>query len=150
MTAELDRVAHNEKLNAIDLTRYESLDPPSSTDDAIAWRDILRRAYAAQAYLANRRENLALLDEHGRNAWLVGNYHLEHELTALEKELVATREAIDATNKERKSAQEGSSGELEALTQTWREGVGRILEVQVAAEQLRQEALEARRKGAVG
>lgn len=100
--------------------------------------------------MANRRDNLALLEEHGKNAWLIGNYHLENQLKSLEKDLVETREAIDSVNKERKQAQEDSRGELEALDQTWKAGVGRILEVQVAGEQLRLEGLEARRMGAVG
>lgn len=151
IATELERVAAEGKLDAIDQSRYESLDPPESEDeDGASWREALRKAYAAQSYLANRKENLGMLEEHGKNTWLIGNYYLEHQLKALEKELVETREAVESVNKERKQAQENSRGELEALEQTWRTGVGRILEIEVASEELRQAALEARRQGAVG
>ena len=46
----------------------------------------LRQAYAAATYLSSRRQHLALLESHGKNAWLVGNWQLEAELRALERE----------------------------------------------------------------
>jgi len=47
----------------------------------------------------------------------------------------------------RKSAQEGVAGEIVGLGETWRRGVGRVLETEVAAEGLRREILERRRAG---
>lgn len=66
-------------------------------------------------------------------------------LSSLEKELQDTKEAIDRTVLERQAAQEAVKGEIGMLEKSWREGVGRVLEVEVAAEGLRGQILEERR-----
>lgn len=71
---------------------------------------------------------------------------MEQELKSIEKELVETREQVESLNRQRKGAQEGVRAEMEGLDQTWRTGVGRVLEVEVASEQVRRDILEARRK----
>lgn len=71
---------------------------------------------------------------------------MEEILKNLERELVEIRETTEEVNKARKSGQENVRGEIEGLEQTWRRGVGRILEVEVAAEGLRREILERRRQ----
>ena len=53
-------------------------------------------------------------------------------LREVEKELVETREATTEINRERKRAQEGRRGELEGGERAWREGVGALVDVQVA------------------
>ncbi|MCJ1486366.1 hypothetical protein MMC06_006543 [Schaereria dolodes] len=159
ITAEIDRIAVKESLTAIDISRYEALSPPSpptspksdSThlDLLAAWHSTLQKAYASSSYLATRQSNLALLEQFGKNAWLVGNSKLEDILKVVEKELVETREAVEETNKARKGMQEGLKGEMEGLEESWRKGVGRVLEVEIAAEALRRETLERRRDGAI-
>lgn len=71
---------------------------------------------------------------------------MEQELKVIEKELVETREQVESLNRQRKGAQEGVRAEMEGLDATWRTGVGRVLEVEVASEQIRRDILEARRK----
>lgn len=93
-------------------------------------------------YLSGRQSNLTLLDEFGKNAWLIGNSQLEHLLHELEQELAHLRNDAESVNKARKAAQEGSRGELLGLEETWRRGIGKILEVQVAERGLRQLILE--------
>ena len=66
-------------------------------------------------------------------------------LTVAEKELVGLRGEVEAVNRERKAGQEGGRKELEGLEEDWREGVGRVLEVQVAVGRLEEE-----RRGRVG
>jgi pre-mRNA-splicing factor SPF27 len=152
---ELDRKAANLPLTGgVDLSRYEAPEPPSTTptsDNGKAeisrdWQDTLRKAYASSSYLSTRIANLTLLEEYGKNAWLIGNSQLEEILKNLERELVEIRETTEEVNKARKSGQENVRGEIEGLEQTWRRGVGRILEVEVAAEGLRREILERRRQ----
>jgi pre-mRNA-splicing factor SPF27 len=92
--------------------------------------------------------NLELLDQFGKNAWLVGNSQLEDVLRSLEKDVVATQGRVDEVNKARKAAQEGVRGEMESLEQSWKKGIGRVVEVEVAAEGVRREVLETRRRGA--
>lgn len=91
-----------------------------------------------------------MLEEFGKNAWLVGNAQLEDILRSVEKELVETREQTEEVNKARKTAQTNAQGELEALTQTWRKGVGRVIETEAAAESLRREILQRQREIAEG
>lgn len=140
--------------NGVDLSRYEALEPPSTdptSDEARPqvlqqWREILQKAYASSTHLQTRLTNLALLEEFGKNAWLIGNAQLEDILRALERELVTVRQESEDVNKARKAGQENVRGELEALDQSWRRGVGKVIEVEVAAERVRQDILEHRRE----
>ena len=139
---------------AIDLSRYEAPEPPARTSDAEGnstpnldeWRQTLQKAYTASSHLAMRHENLALLEENGKNAWLIGNSQLEDILRGIEKELTETKETAEAVNKERKIAQEARKGELMGLEESWKRGVGAILDVELAAEGLRMQILEQRRQ----
>lgn len=141
--AELNRVAAGKPLHGgIDLTRYEAPDEPGTDTPQETWRQALRNAYVSSMYLSGRQSNLALLDEFGKNAWLIGNAQLEHLLYELEQELGRLKDDVESVNKARKAAQEGSRGELLGLEDTWRQGIGRILEVQVAERGLRQLIVE--------
>ncbi|OAL63093.1 BCAS2 domain-containing protein [Trichophyton rubrum] len=154
---ELERKARNEPISGgVDLSRYEAPEiPPSSTDPNANpatviddWKQTLRRAYAAHLHLSTRKENLALLEAHGKNAWLIGNMQLEEILRRTEKELHDTTEATEAINRERKLRQESVRGELAALEDTWRRGVSGTLNVEIAAEKLRRDILDMRRQQA--
>src|SRR5690606_31270499 len=80
-------LSSKEPLSAIELTRYQTQDPIPADATPEQAEKALQRAYASQSYLAAREVSLALLDEHGKNAWLVGNHHLEALLRGLEVEL---------------------------------------------------------------
>lgn len=145
---EFDRISSStssasQKLNGLDLARYNSL-PEPGPDTPLA--EALQKAYISHAYVASRRANLALLDSYGKNAWLVGNYHLEEELKAIEKELADTKREIDLVTLQRKSAQDQAAPEMEELERTWKNGVGRVLETEAAAEGLRRQILQVRRQ----
>ncbi|KAM5468868.1 hypothetical protein MauCBS54593_004863 [Microsporum audouinii] len=154
---ELERKARNEPISGgIDLSRYEAPEIPSSSTDPSAdpttvlddWRQTLRRAYAAHLHLSTRKENLALLEAHGKNAWLIGNSQLEDILRRMEKDLHEVTEATEAVNRERKLKQESVRGELAALDDTWRRGVSGTLDVEIAAEKLRRDILDMRHQQA--
>ncbi|KAI9853957.1 MAG: hypothetical protein M1824_000787 [Vezdaea acicularis] len=152
---EIDRKADGLPLEGgIDTSRYETIEPPSPIDPGVhkdqaqaqdPWRATLRQAYVSSTYLQSRLINLALLEEFGKNAWLVGNAQLEDVLRDLEMELASTQEQTDAVNKSRKGAQESVRGEMEGLDQAWQKGIGRVIEVEVAAEEMRQQILKQRR-----
>ena len=149
--AELERKARGQKMEGgIDLSRYEAPEAPvgENVNDPDAWKTALRKAYASNTYLSGRHVNLSLLDDLGKNAWLIGNSQLEEILRSLEKELADLKEETDNVNKMRKAAQEGSRGEIVNLEGTWKRGVGKVLEVQIATENLRREILERQRQGA--
>ncbi|ROT37700.1 breast carcinoma amplified sequence 2 [Sodiomyces alkalinus F11] len=148
--AELERISRKEPLQAIDLSRYEaqelpsaststSSEDPSAAVDALA--STLRKAHASHTYLTTRLQNLRLLDKWGRNAWLLGNYALETDLRALEKDLAHAKAQIDVLNIARRRAQDDAAGEMASLADAWRRGVARVLETEVAVENLRKEVL---------
>lgn len=150
--SELDRISIKEPLKAITTTHYEALSPPLTTtaspESLLAWRTALSNAYTSSTYLSGRVANLELLERYGKNAWLEGNRQLEDVLRSLERELKERKEEIDGVVIERKRAQEEVGGEVRGLEEGWRRGVGRVLEVEVAAEGVRREVLERRREGA--
>ncbi|KAH8893206.1 hypothetical protein GQ53DRAFT_745446 [Thozetella sp. PMI_491] len=148
MEAEMERAAAGTKLAVLDLSRYSSLDPPGADAAKDELELALARAAAAQTYVAGRRAHLALLDSWGKNAWLIGNWQLEGELKSIERELAETKKLIDLVNIQRKNAQEAVGAELQGLEETWKRGVGRVLETEAAVEGLRREVLEARRGAA--
>ncbi|KAF4637848.1 hypothetical protein G7Y89_g257 [Cudoniella acicularis] len=154
--AEILRIENKQPLNAIDLSRYEAQELPATSPDSdekdpttlIKWREALSKAYTSHTYLSGRQTNLALLEQFGKNSWLIGNSQLEDVLRGLERELAERKAEIDGVVIERKNAQEGVSAEIKGLEEGWKRGVGRVLETEVAAEQLRREILEKRRQGA--
>ncbi|KKK11965.1 hypothetical protein P175DRAFT_0496623 [Aspergillus ochraceoroseus IBT 24754] len=150
---EIERKAAGLPLTGgIDLARYEAPEPPTRSSESVPnvdeWRETLRKAYTASSHLSTRHENLSLLEENGKNAWLIGNSQLEDILRSLEKELAETKEAAESVNKQRKIAQESSQGEMTGLEESWRRGVGAILDVELAAEDLHMKILEQRRQSA--
>ncbi|KAH8589467.1 Pre-mRNA-splicing factor SPF27 [Bisporella sp. PMI_857] len=167
MQAELSRISRGEKLQAIDAKRYEELDPPAEKKkrkkgrgkakagadeegeegEEEEWRSVLRKAYTNLTYLRGRETNLHLLDEFGKNGWLISNSVLEDELRAIESELKQRKEEIDRVVVERQGAQQNVAGEMRGLQEGWKRGVGKVLEVEVAAEGVRREVLERRREG---
>jgi pre-mRNA-splicing factor SPF27 len=143
---ELNRCSEGKPFNGgIDLSRYEAPDEPEANSDIQTWRTSLRHAYTLSTYLSGRRTNLKLLEELGKNAWLIGNAELEGILKQLDAEVAYVKEQTDEVNKARKGAQEGSKGELLGLEDTWRKGIARMIEVQIATEQLKAELHEMRR-----
>ncbi|KAI9686419.1 MAG: hypothetical protein M1822_003764 [Bathelium mastoideum] len=137
----------------IDLTRYQ--DPGaallSSTDSSSSPRTAhlaaLRQAHTALAHLHSRRLSLAALARFGANAHLVANAQLEAELRALEAEVASAAAQLAGTEEGRRREQEARAGEVRGLEEGWRVGVGRVLEVEAAAEGVRGEILAGRRGG---
>ncbi|KAK4071163.1 uncharacterized protein Triagg1_6194 [Trichoderma aggressivum f. europaeum] len=158
IAAELARIASSQPSQPLDLSRYEAqeLPPPppkkstrskksktsSSSSSAAAVeasRQPLSNAFISSSYLFSRAQNLSLLDSHGKNAWLLGNYHLEAELRSLERDLAATKRDMDLLNAARASRQNDVKGEMQGLEQNWREAVGRVLETEIAVQELREQ-----------
>ena len=145
LQAELDRLeTRQENEGGIDLTRYDALDAPAK-GDVQNWRETLRRAYISAEYLRWREVNLALLETYGKNAWLVGNSQLEDLLKELEREIDTAKTELERVNQARMASQGNVAAEMQNLDETWRRGVGRMIEAQAAGEGLKQEILERRR-----
>ncbi|KAJ4405839.1 hypothetical protein N0V91_004948 [Didymella pomorum] len=146
------------KLSGIDLKRYEDLDAPENTSPTTdedqpellaKWNRALKQAYTSSEYVQGRLTQLGLLERFGKNAWLVGNSQLEDMLKSIEAELADVRKQHEEVETLRRTQQESVHGEIKTLEETWKKGVGRVLETEVAAEGLKQQILERRRAGAV-
>lgn len=146
------------KLSGIDLKRYEDLDAPENTSPTsdedqpellAKWNRALKQAYTSSEYVQGRLTQLGLLERFGKNAWLVGNSQLEDMLKSIEAELADVRKQHEEVETLRRTQQESVHGEIKTLEETWKKGVGRVLETEVAAEGLKQQILERRRAGAV-
>lgn len=155
--ARLDRDATS-KLSGIDMKRYEDLDAPENTNPTSdedkpelleQWNKALKQAYTSSEYVQGRMTQLGLLEKYGKNAWLVGNSQLEDILKRIEAELADVRKQQEEVESIRRSQQESVQGEIQTLEETWKKGVGRVLETEVAAEKLKQQILEKRRAGPV-
>ncbi|CEI66793.1 hypothetical protein FVEN_g8455 [Fusarium venenatum] len=136
ITAEIERVSKSTPLAPLDLSRYEAPSPSAPPTTA------LPAAAVAHSYLSSRLTNLELLEKWGKNAWLLGNHGLEAELQALERELAVTKREVDIVNLERQKRQAAVGAEIKTLDDTWRAGVGRVLETEVAVEELRRKIRE--------
>lgn len=148
MESELERIATKIPITAIDLSRYEASSTISTTTDLKQARQTLQAAYTNSSYLGSRVQALELLEQFGKNAWLVGNSQLEDVLRGLEKELVETKQRTEDVNRERKGAQEGGRATMEGCERAWREGIGKVVEVQLGvseAEERWREALRSQR-----
>ncbi|KAF2438293.1 hypothetical protein P171DRAFT_399232 [Karstenula rhodostoma CBS 690.94] len=146
------------KLSAIDLARYEDLEAPPNTSptsdedkpEVLAqWKAALQKAYTSSEYVNARLTELGLLEKFGKNAWLIGNSQQEDILKRIEAELADVRKQHEEAEAIRRQQQESVHGEIKTLEETWKRGVGRVLETEVAAEGLKQQILERRRAGAV-
>lgn len=130
----------------IDLSRYDAMDAPQK-GDIEGWRATLAQAYASAEYLRGRELNLGLLETFGKNAWLISNSQLEDILRDLERDVKAAKDELSNVEEERRTMQSSVAGEMQSLQDTWRQGVGRMIEVQVAGERVRQEILARHRQG---
>ncbi|KAK1239721.1 hypothetical protein MKX07_001175 [Trichoderma sp. CBMAI-0711] len=146
ISAQLSRIQSSQPPQPpLDLSRYEAQELPSSSSSppseatAQATRRALQNAFISSSYLSSRAQNLALLDAHGRNAWLLSNYHLEAELRSLERDLAAAKRDIDLVNAARAARQTDVKAEMQTLEHNWREGVGRVLETEIAVQELREQ-----------
>ena len=143
---EIDRVSQGQpREGGIDISRYEAPNEPSTDADAEQWRETLRSAYISNAYLSGRQVNLALLEELGKNAWLMSNAQTDEILKTLDKELITIKDETENVNRQRRTMQENSKGEILGLEDNWKQGVGSLIEVQVATENLRKEVDQRRR-----
>lgn len=146
---EVKRVAAGQPMQGgIDMSRYEAPDEPASDSSAEEIRQALRKAYVSSTFLSGRQTNLALLDELGKNAWLISNSQAEEILQNLEHELARIQAEVDSVNKARKAAQLHHKAELLGLEEHWKRGLGQILEIQVATDGLRQLFVERQRNAA--
>ncbi|RMZ76575.1 hypothetical protein DV737_g4745, partial [Chaetothyriales sp. CBS 132003] len=123
MRKEIDRVSTGSSWEGgIELSRYEAPDEPGLDDNAQIWHKALRTAYTSSAYLAGRGINMSLLEELGKNAWLISNSQLDDILKSLDKELELLKQETDLVNRERKAMQESAKPEIIALEDTWKRG----------------------------
>lgn len=137
---EIDRVAAGRSFSGgIDLGRYEASEEISADSDVEVIKSTLRTTYTNISYLRDREANIALLENYGKNSWLIGNSHLEDVQKRLDSELTSLKTQSENTNRERKTLQEDAQGELVGLAETWKKGIDKIIQTQLACDELEQQ-----------
>ena len=124
-------------VGGIDLGRYESVDELDEDSNPEIIKAALRTTYINLKYLHGRETDLSLLQQHGKSAWLISNYHLQDIHKRQLSDLSQAKNEVETTNRMRKSAQEEVKGELDSLEETWRVGIDRIIETQIATGALK-------------
>ncbi|MCJ1288201.1 hypothetical protein MMC26_007556 [Xylographa opegraphella] len=154
---EIERVAGKQCLAVINVGRYEIHEAPATsgtTSDETnpefleAWKTKFQDSYASSVHLQTRLQNLMLLNQFGKNAWLIGNAQLEGILKEIERKLLETKEQIGEVGQIRQFTQEGVKREMDGLCEEWKKGIGRLVEVQLAIEQAGRVGLARRRENA--
>lgn len=147
LQSQIDRLESGQaKEPGIDLARYEASEEVAAASDIDLLKKALRAVHTNSSYLDGRQINISLLEHYGKNAWLIGNAQLETLQTQLETELSSLKSRVEDVNRSRKSIQDDSKGELLALEDTWRQGIGRIIETQIATNKMKQSILEVNRQ----
>lgn len=137
---EVDRVAAGKPFDGgVDLGRYEASEEVSPESDIETLKSVLRTTYTNISYLRDRETNIALLEEYGKNSWLIGNSHLDDVQKRLDSELANLRTRTEETNRARKMLQEDAHGELLGLAETWKRGIDKIIQTQLASDGLEQQ-----------
>lgn len=147
MATEYERISSGIPISGISTSRYEAPIAPSASTPLSELQRTLAQAYTSQTYLSSRFTQLQRLESSGKEEWLASNETLVALLAGLEKELQEMKEGIDRVVLERQTAQASVKGEVGMLERSWREGVGRVLETEVAAEGLKEQVLKERRAG---
>lgn len=135
---EIDRIKRGEKLQAIDLSRYEDIEMPQ-TASLKDYRCATRRNIVAATAMVSRSDNLALLKSLGSNAWTMHVHQVEYSLKQVESELLALRQDVDQVNIDRKKSQVAAGERLSELEERWRSLISGNLELNVACLVLQRE-----------
>lgn len=127
---QLSRISQNEPLeHEIDLDKYSKLHTKDSIGSSVL---NIERSIVALEYSCIAQENLSLLAEYGKNQWLIGNDQLEQKLKKIEEKIQDEKRQIDSINWERKTKQSESASTFEYLEDRWKDGLKRVLDVNVA------------------
>ncbi|VVT45504.1 uncharacterized protein SAPINGB_P000772 [Magnusiomyces paraingens] len=125
------------KYPRLDLDRYSS--PLSSSSSS---SPDLAQAYVALAYTQARRESLALAATHGKNQWLAGNATLERTLENVESAQREARARVELAQNARREAQNAARPTVEYLEDRWKNGIQNVVQVNVAALELKAQKKE--------
>ncbi|RKP08272.1 Pre-mRNA-splicing factor SPF27 [Thamnocephalis sphaerospora] len=133
-TALADIKQGDEKLNALDLTRYRVPTVPEDGSGASAeeWQKLRQVTELQLQYQHQRVCNLELLQKYGANAWRMHNFQVEGELNAVKQELEREKASVVACNQERKAMQVDAGTKLARLEAQWYELVAKNAQLEVA------------------
>jgi len=119
-TKQVKRVAGGQRMQPLDLARYECLPPPKELlKDPSAWRAALNNAKAQLVHQHNRIDNLELLQQYGPQAFLQQNSALSAMAQQLGTQAHAASSGAEQANLKRKVAQEEIAPRLRQLTNNY-------------------------------
>eukprot|EP01012_Entosiphon_sulcatum_P018607 TRINITY_DN2335_c0_g1_i1.p1 TRINITY_DN2335_c0_g1~~TRINITY_DN2335_c0_g1_i1.p1 ORF type:complete len:214 (+),score=51.56 TRINITY_DN2335_c0_g1_i1:25-666(+) len=144
---EFDRVARGERLQALDMRRYEIPAPSgAAASDVARWREATENCQAQIEHQSLRVANLELLGKFGKEAWLRANKNLDEIQAPLKRRAQQQKRSIDEVNLARKAEQtKQSAQQLRTAESRFREMCTKNLDLQLECRRMEREIKRLRR-----
>mmetsp|Transcript_13079 Transcript_13079/g.34086 ORF Transcript_13079/g.34086 Transcript_13079/m.34086 type:complete len:207 (-) Transcript_13079:99-719(-) len=139
LQSELMRMSDGQPMAPLDMTHL-AIDPPAQgRENPSAWQQAIENAKSQIEHQVNRADNLALLQQHGPDAWRTHMDELKHSLLMINTQLDAVKSDTDLINRKRKYEQLEAARKLRALENDWLEAVHKNHAIEAAIERVRAE-----------
>lgn len=115
----------------IDLSRYD-IDAFDNGKDSEISDEQLKNYCVSLVYLQDGLENLKLLEQYGKNQWLLANDSLEQSLQNLQQAVREERAKVSLAKLQKKELEQSAQSSVEYLNNRWTEGIRNVIEVGIA------------------
>lgn len=150
MKNEMERIAARQRMELIDMKRYQLPDPPpGKSGDVGCWTDALNNSAAQLEHQLNRKTNLDLMNEYASDAWICYNENLAKMSKQQQERVEKLKEEIKEINWNRKKIQTSAGDKLATLESRWVDLVAKNFEIERACVQLELEIQQLEKKNTV-
>eukprot|EP00622_Pseudochattonella_farcimen_P000458 FR734956.1.p1 GENE.FR734956.1~~FR734956.1.p1 ORF type:complete len:215 (+),score=33.63 FR734956.1:167-811(+) len=138
--AEMARLAAQEPMAKLDLSRYEVPEPAKELRrDASAWKKAVNNARVQLEHQHNRLVNLELLQKYGSQAWLQQNKALDTLKGGVHEEAEKLSLVASEANVKRKRAQEKTGPRISQLSHDYQKATHENMQLMTAVTLLRKD-----------
>eukprot|EP01061_Rhynchopus_euleeides_P003396 TRINITY_DN12652_c0_g1_i1.p1 TRINITY_DN12652_c0_g1~~TRINITY_DN12652_c0_g1_i1.p1 ORF type:complete len:208 (+),score=81.31 TRINITY_DN12652_c0_g1_i1:323-946(+) len=144
---EMARVEAQRPHPGIDRSRFEIVPPPEAQQqDLGAWTRAMQNAKTQLQHQELREENLRMLVDHGKDAWLAVNSQVKQRNEQVDTEMQETQDKIAQINAMRKNRQKRAAVEISQAESQWSELCGKNLLIQLEVAKLEREVKRQRKE----